>query len=142
MVDVINLCRNISDGARPLIPPCSLASLYALTNMSYLSLLSSMFGMSSSNARNSLFTILCRLLFFLAAVNKNLVFVYPLSDCVLEKRLNILDVNCLPLSNIIFMCLPLIVIQSSNTLRTSTDLFLSDHLLATFLEQSSKQLMM
>ena len=34
------------------------------------------------------------------------------------------------------------IIQSSNTLRTSTDLFLSDHLLATFLEQSSKQLMM
>jgi hypothetical protein len=31
MVDVINLCRNISDGVRPLIPSCSFASLYAVT---------------------------------------------------------------------------------------------------------------
>jgi hypothetical protein len=33
MVDVINLCRNISDGVRPFIPPFSLVSLYALTNI-------------------------------------------------------------------------------------------------------------
>ena len=36
MVDVINLCRNISDGVRPFMPPCSLVSLYAFTNISYL----------------------------------------------------------------------------------------------------------
>lgn len=35
-VDVINLCRNTSDGMRPLIPPCSLASSYTFTNMLYL----------------------------------------------------------------------------------------------------------
>ena len=29
-VDVINLCRNISDGVRPLIPPCSLVSFTLL----------------------------------------------------------------------------------------------------------------
>ena len=32
-------CRNISDRVRPFIPPCSLVSLYALTNMSYLTLI-------------------------------------------------------------------------------------------------------
>jgi diadenosine tetraphosphate (Ap4A) HIT family hydrolase len=37
IVAVIDFCRNISDGVRPLIPSCSLASLYALTNISYLS---------------------------------------------------------------------------------------------------------
>ena len=57
MVDVINLCRNISDGVRPFMPPCSLVSLYAFTKISYLSLPSSMFGISST-ARNSFFTIL------------------------------------------------------------------------------------
>ena len=49
-----------------------------------------------------------------------------------------LDVNCFPLSCITLSGLPLTIIQSSSTLRTSTDLFLSDHLLATFLEQSSE----
>ena len=43
MVDIINLCRNTSDGVRPLIPPCSLVSLYALTKISYLCLPSFMF---------------------------------------------------------------------------------------------------
>ena len=57
VLDVINLCRNISDGVRPFMPPCSLVSLYALTNLSYLCLPSSMFGIYS-NAMNSLFTIL------------------------------------------------------------------------------------
>src|SRR5215207_7720219 len=57
IVDVINLCRNTSAGIRPLIPPCSLVSLYALTNISYLGLPSSIFGISST-ARNSFFTIL------------------------------------------------------------------------------------
>ncbi len=53
MVDVINLCRNISDGVRPFIPPFSLVSLYALTNiLSYLILPSSVFGISST-VRNS-----------------------------------------------------------------------------------------
>ena len=80
-VDVINLCRNISDGVRPFIPPCSLVSLYAFTNISYLSLPSSMFGISST-ARNSFFTILLYASIFLVTVDKNLVFVYPLSDCV------------------------------------------------------------
>jgi hypothetical protein len=47
MVDVINLCRNISDGVRPFMPPCSLVSLYAFTKISYLSLPSFMFGISS-----------------------------------------------------------------------------------------------
>ena len=42
ILDLINLCRNISDGVRPFIPPCSLVSLYALTNMSYLNFPSSM----------------------------------------------------------------------------------------------------
>jgi hypothetical protein len=37
IVAVIDFRRNISDGVRPLIPSCSLASLYALTNISYLS---------------------------------------------------------------------------------------------------------
>ena len=55
VLDVINLCRNISDGVRPFMPPCSLVSLYALTNMSYLCLPSSMVRISS-NAMNSLFT--------------------------------------------------------------------------------------
>src|SRR6476620_12275290 len=55
VLDVINLCRNISDGVRPFMPPCSLVSLYALTNMSYLCLPSPMFCISS-NAMNSLFT--------------------------------------------------------------------------------------
>jgi tetratricopeptide (TPR) repeat protein len=32
----LNVCRNISDGVNPFIPPCSLVSLYALTNISYL----------------------------------------------------------------------------------------------------------
>ena len=56
-MDVINLCRKISDGVRPFMPPCSLVSLYALTNISYLCLASSKFGISS-NAMNSLFTTL------------------------------------------------------------------------------------
>jgi hypothetical protein len=34
--DLLNVCRNISDGVSPFIPPCSLLSLYALTNISYL----------------------------------------------------------------------------------------------------------
>ena len=58
VVDVINLCRNISDGVRPFMPPCSLVSLYAFTNISsYLCLPSTMFGISFI-ARNSFFTIL------------------------------------------------------------------------------------
>src|SRR5215471_17341106 len=59
-----------------------------------------------------------------------------------RKRLKILDVNCLPLSRITFFGLPLITIHSSNTSKTSIVLFLSHHLLATFLEQSSKQFRM
>ena len=81
MVDVINLCRNISDGVRPFMPPCSLVSLYALTNiLSYLILPSSVFGISST-ARNSLLSCYM-LLSSLVTEDKNLVFVYPLSDCV------------------------------------------------------------
>src|SRR5215831_2280600 len=57
--DLINLCRNISDGVRPFIPPCSLVSLYALTNISYLNFPSSMLDISST-ARNSFFTILLK----------------------------------------------------------------------------------
>src|SRR5262249_1824948 len=55
--DLINLCRNISDGVRPFIPPYSLVSLYALTNISYLNFPSFMLDISST-ARNSFFTIL------------------------------------------------------------------------------------
>ena len=46
-----------SDGVRPFMPPCSLVSLFAFTNISYLCLPSTMFGISSI-ARNSFFTIL------------------------------------------------------------------------------------
>ena len=78
----------------------------------------------------------------LVTADKNSVFVYlSLTWLCTRKCLNILDVNCLPLSCIILLGLPLMIIQSSSTLRRSTDLFLSDHLLATFLEQSFKQLM-
>ena len=85
MVDVINLCRNISDGVRPFIPPCSLVSLYAFTNISYLSLPSSVFGISSLLLETH-FSLSCyMLLFSLVAVGKNLMFAYPLSDCVQES---------------------------------------------------------
>ena len=81
VLDVINLCRNISDGVRPFMPPCSLVSLYALTNMSYLCLPSSMFDMSST-ARNSFFTVLLNASILPVTADRNLVFAYPLSDCV------------------------------------------------------------
>ena len=142
VLDVINLCRNISVGARPLIPPCSLVSLYVFTNMSCLCLPSSMFGKASLLETHS--SVSCYMPpLCLVTADKNSVFVYlSLTWLCTRKCLNILDVNCLPLSCIILLGLPLMIIQSSSTLRRSTDLFLSDHLLATFLEQSSKQLMM
>ena len=141
IVDVINLCRNISDGVRPFIPPCSLVSLYAFTKISYLSLPSSMFGISSMLEIHS--SLSCyMLLSFPETVDSEFGIRLSLIWLCTRKCLNILDVNCFPLSCITLSGLPLIIIQSSSTLRTSTDLFLSDHLLATFLEQSSRQLMM
>jgi|SRR5689334_21282511 hypothetical protein len=121
VLDVINLCRNISDGVRPFMPPCSLVSLYALTNMSYLCLPSSMVRISS-NAMNSLLLPRYMLLPFLVTAVRNLVFVCHLADCT-RKCLNILDVNCLPLSCIIFLGLPLIIIQCSNKEHRLTSFF-------------------
>ena len=142
MVDVINLCRNISEGVRPLIPPCSLTSLYALTNISYLNLPSSMFCMSS-NARNSFFTILLYASIFpwqlwirvWYSFILDTIMYKEMSEYVRCKLLSIIMHHSLGLTSIVYY--PIFY-----TLRTSTDLFLPDHLLATFLEQSSRQLIM
>ena len=141
MVDVINLCRNISDGVRPFMPPCSLVHCTLLQR--YHILVYHRLCLVYPQLLGTHFSLSCyMLLFSLVTADRNLVFVYPLSDCVPRKCLNILDVNCFPLSCITLSGLPLITIQSSNTFRISTDLFLLDHLLATFLEQSSRQLSM
>ena len=51
ILNVISLCRNNSDGVRPLIPPGFLYLFYHLTNRaSYLSLPSSMFELCSAAA--------------------------------------------------------------------------------------------
>ena len=57
LCDLLNVCINISDGVSPFIPPCSLLSLYALTNISYLRFPSSMLD-TSSTEMNSFLTIL------------------------------------------------------------------------------------
>ena len=57
LCNILNVCRNISDGVSPFIPPCSLLSLYAMTNISYLCFPSSMLDMTSTEM-NSFFTIL------------------------------------------------------------------------------------
>jgi hypothetical protein len=122
MVDVINLGRNIIDAVRPFISPCSMVLLYVFTNMSssfvfshlclvYLLLLGTHFSLS------------CYMLLFpIVTLDKNefgncLSFIWLCT----RKCLNILDVNCFPLSCITLSGLPLIIIQSSSTLKTSTD---------------------
>ena len=139
LCDLLNVCRNISDGVSPFIPPCSLLSLYAMTNISYLSFPSSILDMSSTEM-NSFFTILLYASTFPCSWDRNLESAYLLC-CYAQESFK--DFGCKLFTIVMhdFLGLPLIIIHLSSTSRTSILLFLSVHLLATFLEQSSIQLM-
>ena len=77
MVDVINLCRNTSDGVRPLIPPCFLVSFYTF-NKDII----------------PLFTIIYVCLTLPCICGYEFGICLSFIGLCARKRLNILDVNC------------------------------------------------
>ena len=82
MVDVINLCRNFSDGERGETSPVSFIYFrkHVIVHLFSVILLG-----RSSIARNSFFTILLCTLPFLVTVDRHFLFAYPLSDYVQES---------------------------------------------------------
>lgn len=144
LYDLLNVCRNISDGVRPFIPPCSIVSLYDLTNISHILFFHHMDWLCLQQWKEIHFWQSCymMLLPYLVIVDKNLELAYPSFMSLRSRKcLNILDINCFLLLSCIWFSLVFhwsllsIFFQYIKDIRVL--LFLSDHLLATFLEQSS-----
>ena len=95
-------CRNISDGVRPFIPPCSLVSLYALTNIYHTLIFHHLCWIYHLQLlrTHSLFTILLYMLpLFLVTVDKILELVCLLCCYAQEsvcKSYIPLSLSCLP----------------------------------------------